>query len=106
MMTEIEREQFHNDMLTIYHEAKKFGYVATRFKQMVDNKGGYETAKQLIAKQDNSTTGFTELWMHDKLNLSVEAHVAEKWSHLFTEEEAAECRRRLAEVGYTPKQPN
>ena len=51
-------KQFHKDMIGIYDKAKNdCGYVATRFIQMVAEKGGLATAKELITK-DEDTYGF------------------------------------------------
>jgi len=53
--------KFHNDMVNIYHSAKKLKYNPTYFWQMVCEKGGYQTAKQLIHTETPSE-GFTKLW--------------------------------------------
>lgn len=94
-------KQFHQEMLGIYTTAKKeCGYNASRFFQMIGEIGGLATAKQLIRKA-GGTDGFTTLWEHHRLDLSVEAHVLKpEYSALFTDEEKAICRKRLEQFGY------
>ena len=94
-------KQFENEMLGIYRTAKKeCGYNAVRFLQLVSEKGGLAAAKQLINKT-GGTDGFTTLWEHHRLDLSVEAHVLKpEYAELFTEEEKNICRNRLKEFGY------
>ena len=59
-MTPEERE-FHRAMVEIYERAKReAGYTATRFVQMVAERGGVQTAKSLLATGDVSE-GFTAL---------------------------------------------
>jgi len=98
-MNDLEKA-FHKDMENIYFEAKKLKYNASYFWQLVCEKGGYETAKQLI-HTDKPSEGFTSLWERNSLGLSVEAHVLrDKYVSLFTDEERAVCRNRLVEYGY------
>lgn len=93
--------QFNEDMQNIYLTAKReLGYNATRFLQLISEKGGVKAAKQLIAK-DGGTYGFEVLWENNRLDLSVEAHVLkEKYSELFSEVEKEMCRKRLSDFGY------
>ena len=100
-MTDVERK-FNVAMMDIYKTAKKeCGYNATRFMQMVAEKGGVAAAKQLIAK-NGGTDGFATLWEHGRLDLSVEAHVLkEEYRELFSDEERKMCRDRLIEFGYS-----
>ena len=99
-MTTLEK-RFEQDMISIYTTAKKeCGYNAVRFLQLVSEKGGLAAAKQLINKPEG-TDGFTTLWEHHRLDLSVEAHVLKsEYAELFTEEEKNICRTRLKEFGY------
>jgi len=56
--------KFNGDMQNIYIIAKKeLGYKATRFLQLVSEKGGLQAAKILISK-DGGTDGFEVLWDH------------------------------------------
>ena len=99
-MTEAERK-FNIAMKDIYQTAKReCGYNATRFMQMVAEKGGVIAAKQLISKP-GGTDGFATLWECKRLDLSVEACVLkEEYKELFTDEERKMCKDRLKEFGY------
>ena len=99
-MTALEK-RFEQDMIEISRSAKKeCGYNATRFLQMISVQGGLATARQLIRKP-GGTDGFTTLWEHGRLDLSVEAHVLKpEYAELFTDEERRMCRERLEEFGY------
>lgn len=99
-MKDLER-QFHKDMLNIYEVAKmEIGYKASRFLQIVCEKGGYIAAKQLILTH-GGTSGFEILWENKRLDLSVEALVLnDKYIKLFTEMERLTCRERLLNYGY------
>lgn len=92
---------FHDDMVKIYFAAKKLKYNASYFWQMVCEKGGYQTAKQLIHTNAPSG-GFHMLWESGRLDLSVEAHVLRsEYRSIFTDEEKQVCKDRLNEYGYT-----
>ena len=99
-MTELEKS-FEHDMREIYATAKReCGYTATRFLQLIGEKGALVAAKQLINKP-GGTEGFSTLWEHGRLDLSIEAHVLKtKYEQLFTQEERELCRDRLNEFGY------
>ena len=65
----VER-QFHKDMVRTYERAKdEAGYVATRFIQLVSEKGGLAAARQLL--HGGPSDGFTALWEKGRLDLSV-----------------------------------
>ncbi len=95
---------FHKAMLGVYHSAlSECNYRATRYLQMVTERGGLQAAKDLL-RSDRYTEGLTELWKHGRLDLSVEALVLkEPWSSLFTEEELARARRRHKDLGWPPR---
>lgn len=90
--------KFNADMLNIYKTAKKeLGYNATRFLQLISEKGGLQAAKILISK-DGGTYGFEVLWEHNRLDLSVENHVLKpEYADLFTDVERKMCKERLEE---------
>jgi hypothetical protein len=94
-------DQFHQDMVGIYEVAKKeLHYNAGYFIQMVAEHGGLKAAKKLLASNEPSS-GFTVLWEHQRLDLSVEALVLRQdYSVLFTDEERQIARARLEEYGY------
>ena len=102
-MTILEK-LFEQEMIDIYMTAKKeCGYNASRFLQMLGAKGGLAAAKQLISKP-GGTDGFTTLWEHGRLDLSVDAHVLKaEYAELFTDEERRMCRERLEQFGYMAK---
>lgn len=89
-------QQFHNDMVEIYKTSKnELGYNATRFLQMLSEIGGFNTAKELI-KKDDVSEGFIILWENGRLDLSVESYVLkDKYKELFSEKEIEICRKRL-----------
>lgn len=91
---------FHEAMLEVYGRAKtECHYNASRFLQMVGERGGLETARYLL--HTGLSDGFTALWNCNRLDLTVEAYVLKpEWQGLFTQDELAIARKRLAEVGY------
>lgn len=93
--------QLNTDMRNIYITVKKeIGYNATRFLQLLYEKGGLQAAKILISKE-GGTYGFEVLREHKRLDLSVEAHVLKpEYRELFTDEERKMCRERLERFGY------
>ncbi|MDN3358736.1 hypothetical protein [Actinomadura sp. DC4] len=104
-MEETER-RFNRAMVTIYETAKReIGYNATRFLQMVSEHGGVVAAKHLLATETPSD-GFTTLWTHHRLDLTVEAHVLlPEYESLFSDQDREKARARLDQYGWTPKPP-
>jgi hypothetical protein len=102
-MNDLERN-FHNAMTDVYRKAdKECGYKATRFLQMLGEKGGVRTAKDLVTK-DGGTEGFLKLWQFGRLDLSVEALVLkDEYKELFTEEQLRLCKERLEKYKYEVK---
>lgn len=99
-MNDLERK-FNNEMINIYKKAdKEIGYRATRFLQMLSDKGGINTAISLVSKE-GGTEGFAVLWENKRLDLSVEALVLkDEYSELFSDEIREVCRARLEQYGY------
>ena len=95
-----DEQAFHLAMLSIYRQAKRdLGYNASRFLQML-NQGGLTAARQLLHAPGVSE-GFTKMWEHQRLDLTVEAHVLKpEFQHLFTPQELDIARSRLREYGY------
>ncbi len=93
---------FHEEMLGIYEKAKKeCGYIATRFLQMVQEKGGLKAAKQWLSN-DTPQEGLFKLWELGRLDLSMERLVLRKqFRKLFTDEELASARKRLQDLHYS-----
>lgn len=102
-MDEVER-RFHRAMIAIYETSKReLGYNATRFLQMVSEQGGLVTARQLFWS-DTPSDGFTTLWEHHRLDLTVEDHVLQtEFASLFSDADRRQARRRLEEYGWRPK---
>lgn len=93
-----EREDlFHRAMVSVYERARdEAGYNATRFLQMVAERGGLETARQLLHAPAVSD-GFTALWEKGRLDLSVEFRMLQpQFEDLFTEDEREIARQRLS----------
>lgn len=96
--------QFHAAMINIYREARsQTGYNATRFLQMVNERGGYQAAVDLLQSTEPSD-GFTELFMRgNRLDLSVEYLVLQvPWRSLFDDEWLATAHKRLVDRNYPP----
>jgi hypothetical protein len=96
----IERN-FHHAMVAIYNTAKReLSYNATRFLQMVSEQGGLAAARQLLWS-DKPSDGFTTLWSHHRLDLTVEALVLrDEYAVLFTEADRQRARDRLELYGW------
>lgn len=92
---------FHEAMLEIYERAKtECHYNASRFLQMVGERGGLDTARYLL-HATGLFDGFTALWECKRLDLTVEAYVLKpEWQGLFTQDELAIARKRLSDLGY------
>lgn len=92
-------DKFHDQMLEIYAEAAKVINPPTRFRNMVHEYGGLQTAKRLLDKTRGITSGLEELAKKNRTDISVEAHALEEpWAQLFTEEEKEYARAALEAV--------
>jgi len=103
-MTQEEIEAgFHRAMLGVYESAlRECGYRATRFRKMVVDRGGLDTARALLASPDVVPDGFNTLYLAGRLDLSLEAVVVkESWRQLFTDAELNVAADRLRKVGFT-----
>ncbi len=100
MQNALERE-FHNAMVNIYRQAlADCQYKATYFLQMVTARGGVGTARYLLST-DDPQSGFTELYLCGRLDLTVEAHVIKpEFRGLFTDSELRQARKRLNDLGF------
>ncbi len=47
-----QTESFHHAMIGVYEAAKQHDYFANYFKGMLDQYGGVETGKRLLAKRE------------------------------------------------------
>jgi hypothetical protein len=96
-------QQFDAAMFDIYKRAKtEAGYNATIFLGMLSDRGGLATAKFLI-NASKPSDGYTHLYERGRLDLTVEAMIVDnpKWHQLFSTEELARAKRRLADYGYS-----
>ena len=99
---------FVKAMHGIYTTAKnELGYNARIFLRMLHEHDGLGTAKRLINAPQVSE-GYTYLYEHKRLDLTVEALVVEneKWHALFEPSEIERARKRLEAYRYTPKRRN
>ncbi len=98
--TELET-LFDKAMFDIYRKAReKCDYTATRFLQMLIEKGGPITAKQLLT-EGTPQEGFVHLWECGCLDLTVEALVLrDPFCLLFSADELTVARSRLEDLGY------
>ena len=93
-------DEFHAGMVNVYETAVQRGYHATYFKGMLDQHGGVQAAKRLLAGT-TVQTGLFELWKRGLLATSAEALVIrERFAPLFSAAEIGEARRRLEHLDY------
>jgi hypothetical protein len=99
-MEQSDEHAFHLDMISIYNQAKRdLGYIASRFLHMLDQ-GGLAAARQLL-HAPRVSYGLITLLEHQRLDLTVEAHVLKpEFQYLFTQEELEIARARLDQYGY------
>jgi hypothetical protein len=92
---------FHQEMLGIYESAKdRCSYTASRFVQMVRERGGIQAAKGLL-HSSHYPEGLTTLWECGCLDISMEALVLkEPWRQFFSDEELAVAEKRLHDLGH------
>lgn len=93
--------QFHQAMLDIARRAvSEVGRRPVRFFQMLKRKGGIETANILLNAKKISD-GYIDLWVHRRLDLTVEALVLQpRWRGWFTPEQLDIAWHRLDNDGY------
>src|SRR5690349_15220413 len=97
-------EELTDELRGTYEAARKRGYVATYFLQMLEEHGGVETAKRLLAKSEPQT-GLFELYDKGILSESMEAVIWDnpKYHIFFTPEELREAYKRLELLRYFEK---
>ncbi len=89
-------------MMDATKDCKRLGYHPAFMIQMVQDSGPLGACQRILAKPDLSE-GFGRLWELHRLDLTIEAIVLkDEVAELFTDEERAIARKRLAEVGYFP----
>lgn len=99
MQHELER-RFDVEMLEAYESWKReCSYNATRFLQMLRNRGGAEAARRLLHKKGTSF-GLERLTKCRALQLTVEYHVLKpEFAALFSRSELSIARERLIAKG-------
>lgn len=105
MSTEALRLRFDEAMFDIYRRAERdLNSRPTLFLQMLHKDRGVLTAKKLINAATVSE-GYTRLFEEKRLDLTVEAVVADnpEWHPLFLPEEVERARKRLTKYNYTFK---
>lgn len=91
---------FDTAMRSIYEQTLKLGYNPSRFRQMVEQYGGVNTAKRLLATPEVQE-GLMKLWELGELEISMEAIVLQdRFASLFTDEERSVAHSRLDELGF------
>jgi hypothetical protein len=93
--------RFDDAMMDVYVRAlKECDYKATRFLHMLHENRGLETARILL-RAPKVSEGYVALWERRRLDLTVEAGILHsEWQPLFSDEERAIARKRLADYGY------
>ena len=101
MESKLERE-FHTAMMEVYTRAvREAKYNATRFRSMVAEHGGVETARYLL-RAPTVSEGYTALWERKRLDLTVEFLILDtRWDDLFSDDDRRIAVRRLRDYGYT-----
>ena len=91
-------------MFNIYRRAlREEHYPANYFREMLEERFGYDTAMQLI-HDTTPSSGYTALWERRRLDLTVEALIlSPAWrdSAIFTDEDRRAAHSRLVEYHYT-----
>ncbi len=92
-------EEFTAALRGTVEAARERKYNPAYFLKMLAQYGGLETAKRLIAKRDPQA-GLMQLWELRLLNDSMEAvMLRSRFRSLFTDEELAEAKQRLEDLG-------
>lgn len=93
-------DDFDRDMRDIYRMGIEHGYYAHYFIQMIEEHGGVNTAKRLLAVE-KPQEGLYRLWELSLLNESMEALVIDpRYSTLFSQGEIITAKQRLEDLGY------
>lgn len=79
---------------------REIGYNPTYFNRMVADHGPIEATRRLVMA-DRVSEGFTKLWEHGRLAMTVEALAILPWhAALFEPVVITRARRRLADYGF------
>jgi hypothetical protein len=97
--------EFDIQMFGIWKRARQeCNYQAARYFQMLDKYRGLGTAQRLLRQTEQLHDGFVKLaYECHRPDLTVEWLVLmEPWRQLFTQDQLAEARRRLENIGCRP----
>ena len=96
-------QNFHKFILFVHETAvRETGYKAPKFRRMVLEHGALNASKQLLTGKHKITQGLSNLVIHSRLDLSVEASVIQpEWRDLFERSELIIAVKRLKELNYT-----
>lgn len=99
-MDEQQNEEFTNYLRGAVRQAEALKYNPTRFKEMIEARGGYETVKRILTSGKPSD-GFVKLWKLGRLDLTCEAVIVEtRWRQFFDDELIARAEQLLKESRY------
>lgn len=102
-MNDIENLQFTHQLVAAANEAVGLGYRPTRFKQMLNTDGGFETVKRILAT-GRPSEGFTRLLELGRVDLTCEAIIVEsRWRPFFDEDLLTRSEALLKAVHYDYK---
>ena len=91
---------FYETIIRTDQEARKFDYHGTRFRMMLKEYGGVETACRLLDAVDTQE-GLAWLWERHRLDLAVEYHILQPRLHdLFDGSTGSQAARRLTDLHY------
>lgn len=99
-MNELE-QRFHRAMVAAVEASRReASYNPTYFARMLAEYGGVGAAKRILADPEMKS-GFTTLFLANRLDLTVEAHVIKpEFAPLFTQDEIWRARQVLEEHHY------
>jgi len=102
-MNDVENLQFTHQLVAAANEAVGLGYRPTRFKQMLNTDGGFETVKRILAT-GRPSEGFTRLLELGRVDLTCEAIIVEsRWRPFFDEGLLTRSEALLKAVHYDYK---
>jgi len=100
-MSDLERA-LYDAIMVATKACQRLGYNPTYMVRMVHDSGALGACQRLLATAEASE-GFSRLWQLNHLALTIEDIVLRpQFAELFTDEQRAVARQRLADVGYFP----
>ncbi len=102
MPTHEQLQAFHAAVVQHVQAIQDHVYRPTYFIQVMNERGAYEAACQVIHDQV-LPQGFSTLFQANRLDLTIEAFVLQpEWAALFEPQTLRLARDRLAALGYEP----